>query len=686
MSLKKISKGNQQREKEIQEELYQCINQKESIIFNSGAGSGKTYALKECLKYVIHEYGNELRYRNQRVLCITYTNVATNEIKSRLGNTDIILVSTIHERIWELIKNHQNELIKIHIENLAIKVQEIQNDINTKKEFEEFRKLSNKEKCAFKKVMLACKDVYYDNYSSKKEELQILLKPYLKNFFYTTNQIGNFKKMMKAFVAEDRYITCMGKIKFEERQYRRVEYDALYNTDQLHRMKISHDTLLEYAFIIISRYDVLKQMIIDKYPYIFIDEYQDTNENVIKIMNVLQEYSEKISHKIFIGYYGDSVQNIYETGVGNRITLRHKHLKVIDKEFNRRSTKEIIDVANNIRNDRIMQKSIFEDCEGGTVKFYSGKAEDVEEFVYRYIKEWEISKENPLNCFMLTNKTVAEHSGFGNIYNWFSRTSAYSGARYNQLNTELLSKDLSKLGDVPRYLFNILQFLVNIEDEKSLLKDILPVSVRKEMNIQRLRELVAILNEINGKTLKETLENIVELYEKDTKGDFKRVVDQVFDLEEISLAKFQEFLLINLFHDVSDSEIEEAKYIIEEILAVSMEEYKLWYKYVLDENTGIVHYHTYHGTKGLEFKNVIIIMGNLFGRGNNKDCFNYFFDNCEQTDLNTVDSEKYNRVKNLLYVSVTRAIQNLRILYIDDISGFEIGIKKIFGEIYYFES
>ena len=197
---------------------------------------------------------------------------------------------------------------------------------------------------------------------------------------------------------------------------------------------------------------------------------------------------------------------------------------------------------------------------------------------------------------------------------------------------------------------------------------------------------MAILNEINGKTLKETLENIVELYEKDTKGDFKRVVDQVFDLEEISLAKFQEFLLINLFQDVSDSEIEEAKYIIEEILAVSMEEYKLWYKYVLDENTGIVHYHTYHGTKGLEFKNVIIIMGNSFGRGNNKDFFNYFFDNCEQTDLNTVDSEKYNRVKNLLYVSVTRAIQNLRILYIDDISGFEIGIKKIFGEIYYFES
>lgn len=686
MSLKKISKENSQREREIQEELYQCINHQESIIFNSGAGAGKTYALKECLKYVIHEYGNELRYRNQRVLCITYTNVATNEIKSRLGNTDIILVSTIHERIWELIKNYQNELIKIHIENLAIKIQGIQNDINTKKEFEEFRKLNNKEKCAFKEVMLSCKDVYYDNYGSTKEELQTLLKPYLKDFFYMTNHIGNFKKMMKVFVDEDRYITCMGKIKFEERHYRRLEYDALHNTDQLYRMRISHDTLLEYAFIIISRYDVLKQMIIDKYPYIFIDEYQDTNENVIKIMNVLQEYSKTISHKIFVGYYGDSVQNIYATGVGNKITLLHKHLKEIDKEFNRRSTKEIIDVANNIRNDRITQRSIFEDCEGGTVKFYTGKAENVKEFVNQYVKEWEISKENPLNCFMLTNKTVAEYSGFRNIYDLFSHTSAYSGARYNQLNTELLSKDLSKLGDVPRYLFNILQFLVNIEDEKSLLKEILPISVCKDMNIQQLRELVAMLKEINGETLKEILESIAGLYEKDSKGDFKRVVDQVFDVEEISLAKFRDFLLRELFQEFQDNKIEEAKNIIEEILAVSMEEYKLWYKYVLNETTGIVHYHTYHGTKGLEFKNVIIIMENSFGRGANRDFFNYFFNNCEQTDWDKVDIEKYNRVKNLLYVSVTRAIQNLRILYIDDVSGFEHGIKKIFGEVYSFKS
>lgn len=685
MSLEVISDNNRKRENEIQEELYQCIDNKESILFNSGAGAGKTYALKECLKYVIRKYGNELKYRNQKVICITYTNVATNEIKSRLGNTNTVLVSTIHERIWELIKNHQNELIKIHIENLAIKIKKIQDDISTKKEFEEFRKLSNKEKCVFRDVVLSCKDVYYENYNSKKEELQMALKPYLRDFFYMTNHITNFKKMVKTIIDEDRYLTCIGKIKFKEKQYGKVQYNALYNTDQLHRMRISHDTLLEYAFTIINRYDLLKQMIIDKYPYIFIDEYQDTNEYVVKVMNVLQEYSEKINHKIFIGYYGDSVQNIYEDGIGNNITLLHKHLREIDKEFNRRSTQEIIDVANNIRSDRIIQSSIFKDCYGGTVKFYAGNAEDVKAFVNQYVKQWTVSKENPLNCFMLTNKSVATYSGFENIYNLFSRTSVYKGARYNQLNSELLSKDLSKLGKVPRYLFNILHFLISMQDEKSPLKSILPISVCKDMNIQELRELVSELKKIHGKTLKETIESVTELYRSDAKEDFKKVVEMLFDLEEISLSKFRGFLLRELFENIPDSEIEEANTIIDEILLVSMEEYKLWYKYILDETTGIVRYHTYHGTKGLEFDNVVIIMENAFGRGSNKDFFNYFFSNCEHPDLNKIDIEKYNRVKNLLYVSVTRAIQNLRILYIDDVKNFESGIKNIFGEVNHFE-
>lgn len=49
--------------------------------------------------------------------------------------------------------------------------------------------------------------------------------------------------------------------------------------------------------------------------------------------------------------------------------------------YNRRSYSEIIDVANSVRNDEIVQKSIYSDSGGGSVKFYYGKSEEVSEFI-----------------------------------------------------------------------------------------------------------------------------------------------------------------------------------------------------------------------------------------------------------------------------------------------------------------
>ena len=69
---------------------------------------------------------------------------------------------------------------------------------------------------------------------------------------------------------------------------------------------ISHDTLLEYAYSLIDRYDMVKQIIIDKYPFILVDEYQDTAEKVIRILKLLDDHSQQINHNLFIGYFGDT--------------------------------------------------------------------------------------------------------------------------------------------------------------------------------------------------------------------------------------------------------------------------------------------------------------------------------------------------------------------------------------------
>ena len=67
--------------------------------------------------------------------------------------------------------------------------------------------------------------------------------------------------------------------------------------------------------------------------------------------------------------------------------------------------------------------------------------------------------------------------------------------------------------------------------------------------------------------------------------------------------------------------------------------------------------------------------------------FSSFFNNySNEANLTNGDLEKYTNTKNLLYVSCSRAIENLRILYLDDISEFRDGIESIFGNIVEFES
>ena len=91
-------------------------------------------------------------------------------------------------------------------------------------------------------------------------------------------------------------------------------------------------------------------------------------------------------------------------------------------------------------------------------------------------------------------------------------------------------------------------------------------------------------------------------------------------------------------------------------------------------------YHTFHSTKGLEYENVAIILGKDFGQ--DKDLFKYYFMNYEGNEEQ--DSDKYEKGRNILYVAITRAIKNLRVLYIDDFEEIKDGIEKVFEKAYAF--
>ena len=90
-----------------QAEVHESIAQGKNFLLEAGAGAGKTYSLIEALKHLIEKRGKELVKNRQQVACITYTNVASEEIQSRTDRHPAVLSSTIHSFCWSLIKDHQ---------------------------------------------------------------------------------------------------------------------------------------------------------------------------------------------------------------------------------------------------------------------------------------------------------------------------------------------------------------------------------------------------------------------------------------------------------------------------------------------------------------------------------------------------------------------------------------------------
>lgn len=681
MGLSRINNADLTKEKESLNQLFQYCRKYNSCVFNAGAGSGKTYALVECLRYIIVNFRDELKTHNQKIACITYTNVAADNIKEKLGSSDVVDVSTIHVRLWDIIHNQQSALLKLHIEKIRIEINNINDQLTSSTDYEKFRNLSVLEKNEVYKIMIANKKVYNTAYNLKAKEFKELMPEKIKGEFSgLLSNVQKFKGLIDKLFKKERYSECLKKINHREKYYTEVKYDAMYNNDRLDKMRISHDTLLEYSEKLIKQYPKMEQLIIDRYPFILIDEYQDTANNVVSIMHSLDEYSNKIKHNFFVAYFGDSVQNIYETGVGAELLNIHKGICVVSKEYNRRSYSEIIAVANRIRNDDIAQKSIYCDSDGGSMDFYFGTVENVKRFIELCEIKWNISIKNPLHCMFATNRLVAEYSGFINVYITFKGADIYSGVGYKQLNTELLSHDVVHLGKVQTVLYKLMWIYSKSRDEKQELRNILPTDEYRDMNFLELRALFKILNAVNAENLDGLLKNICEEYHKNNSRMFKNIVESIFDIDEITYEAILQFLLTTLYKSWDENSSTEN--ILKNLLNLKTEELLKWFHYIYRDEQKAICYHTIHGTKGLEYENVAIVLGKDFGQ--DKKVFESFF--MDYDEKNVASLEKFKKGRNMLYVAITRAKKNIGILYIDDIKDIETNLNKIFGLIQPFEN
>ncbi len=92
------------------ERMFACLDEGRSFRLEAGAGAGKTYSLDKALRRLIDRRGTELLRRGQQVGCITYTNVAKDEIISRIQAHPAVRPETIHGFCWSILQDFQSTL------------------------------------------------------------------------------------------------------------------------------------------------------------------------------------------------------------------------------------------------------------------------------------------------------------------------------------------------------------------------------------------------------------------------------------------------------------------------------------------------------------------------------------------------------------------------------------------------
>lgn len=567
------------------EQIIQHIETNKSFVLEAGAGSGKTYTLIQTLNYVLETRGESIKLNNQKIVCITYTNVAKNEIIERLENNPLVLVSTIHEFLWDCIKRYNKQLI-IELDLL--------------------------------------------------NEAMLIEKP------------EKFVTGLKDRITE---------VTYDDRGFRNFEQGSLH-----------HDDVITLSLQMFKNYKSLTQILGQKYPYIFIDEYQDTATETVKAL--IDYLLERNNTKLLLGFYGDSYQKIYDDGIGSlQSFIDQGKVELVTKNDNYRSSKKVINLLNNIR-DNIVQKI----PEGkvaidGSVQFINCKYDPIQkgETKTNYKKRiapnkdsnyddvikdleangWDFSENGNDKVLIIANSKVADRAGFGNLYKTYNK-------RFYDPKAELLNRDN-----------HFASFFLGSKDKKTSkeretgIEHLVSFWNDKDYNsvikfLRRLGSFNSLSKHSDKKEIEDKLTTLINLRNTGTvENVFEFCIENQLSIPSRSLQQFLEKVKINASTITDEDERRKAEKnnsFYTSLMETNYSEIISVFKHIQEQTS----YSTKHGTKGEEYRNVLVVIDDTSWVSMYN--FEKFFDNTDDKEHRKL------RTKNLFYVSCSRAKENLVVL------------------------
>lgn len=298
----------------------------------AGAGSGKTRVLAYRYAYIVNELGID----PANILCLTFTNKAAQEMRSRIAK----LVSA----------GHVNDFV-CTVHGFCVKF--LRKEIHRIGYPKNFQILDEEDNKTLAKEVLAENNVGREILTAEE---------FLRDFGkwkYPGNYISNYL-LSSSIINEDNKKELYVQMVLKQHKYLALDF---------------HD-LIYFTLHILGKYEDVRQQWQDQMNYVMVDETQDCNTLEWDIFTIISEQY----HNLFI--VGDPDQSIYEWRGGKMdLFLDFKSDKDIILDRNYRSTSTILDAANSIISNNInrIKKNLYTLSNPGTIiTHFHGKNEQEE--------------------------------------------------------------------------------------------------------------------------------------------------------------------------------------------------------------------------------------------------------------------------------------------------------------------
>jgi DNA helicase II / ATP-dependent DNA helicase PcrA len=600
----------------VDQAVFECLNPSnyKSFFLFAGAGSGKTRTLVNVLAMFRKQYGKDFRLSRKKVAIITYTNAAADEIIHRLEQDSIFHVSTIHSFAWKLIQPYTAD-IRNYLE-----IELVSDIMELREQQSKSKNLSNKTSIDRAKRI-----------ESKTKRVEAL-------------------KVVKKFI-----------------------YNP--NGDNLTKDSLNHTEVIAIAAHFIYSQPLMQQIVIAQYPIILIDESQDTKKELIDALFALEQ---RMSPKICLGLFGDTMQRIYADGKENLQSSFPANWSTPNKVMNHRSNKRIIRLINSIRDgvDSQVQQPREEKKDGFVRLFVCKRDADKSQVETTITKKmakitgdplWNEEDDN-VKTLILEHHMAARRMGFFEFF----------GPLYEQshFKTGLLDGSLSGINLLTKILLPFV--MAHKENNQFEIARIL----KKEsplFSAAALKESGDQLQAFTNGRL--AAEEVVKLWDKDQDPLITDVLEAVYKTKlfiipeniRLLVSRTRQEKVDILSSDVADEDEkgdDSSSMAWESALAHPFSQIENYALYLSEHSK----FGTHQGVKGLEYPRVMVIVDDEESKG-----FMFSYDKLFGTkDMSDTDRKNLSegketgidRTKRLFYVACSRAKESLAIIaYTDDPAG-----------------